>query len=134
MQGGVSSRAIYNWLWIFSLFFAKKNSNKIQKKIIKKILWNVLVRTLQCFWKKINIFLPTKTWINQPQKLLIIGPQFFFQYFLPAQNQHKSHILFHKNGSLRDFFFDPKYNNNSNESSNWAIRISYFWDMFSRAK
>ena len=27
-QGGVSSRAIHNWLWIFSLFVAKKNSKK----------------------------------------------------------------------------------------------------------
>ena len=44
-----------------------------------------------------------KTWKNQPQKLLIIGP-IFFQYCQPAQNQHKSHILFHKNGSLRDFY------------------------------
>ena len=32
-QGGVSSRAIHNWLWIFSLFFAKKNQTKLKKKI-----------------------------------------------------------------------------------------------------
>ena len=40
--------------------------------------------------------MPLKTWKNHPQKLLIIGPQFFFQYCQPAQNQPKSHFLFHK--------------------------------------
>ena len=28
----------------------------------------------------------------------------FFQYCHPPQNQPKSHILFHKNDSLRDFY------------------------------
>ena len=53
-QGGVSSRAIHNWLWIFSLFWAKiKIKIKINKKIIiKEILCNSLVRMLQCFFKK----------------------------------------------------------------------------------
>ena len=30
--------------------------------------------------------------------------KFFFQYSQPAQNQPKSHFLFHKNVSLRDFY------------------------------
>ena len=30
-QGSVSSRAIHNWLWIFSLFFATKKLKKIKK-------------------------------------------------------------------------------------------------------
>ena len=34
---------------------------------------------------------------NRPQT-------FFFQYCQPAKNQPKYHILFHKNGSLRDFY------------------------------
>ena len=38
------------------------------------------------------------------QKLLIIGPN-FFQYCQPAQNQPKSQILFHENGSQRDLCF-----------------------------
>jgi hypothetical protein len=41
-----------------------------------------------------------KTWKN----LLIIGPIFFIQCCQTAQNQHISHILIHKNGSLRDFY------------------------------
>ena len=52
------------------------------------------------FWKKVNIFLPTKTWKKRTQKLLMIGPQFFFQHYQPAQNQSKSH----KNSSLRDIY------------------------------
>ena len=36
--------------------------------------------------------------------MFIICPIFFFQYCQPAQNQPKSHILFHKNGSLEDFY------------------------------
>ena len=30
--------------------------------------------------------------------------QFFLKYCQPAQNQPKSHLLFHKNGSLHDFY------------------------------
>ena len=41
-----------------------------------------------------------------PSKLLIMGP-IFFQYCQPAQNQPKSHILIHKNVSLRDFYIMP---------------------------
>ena len=40
---------------------------------------------------------PSKVDHNRPTN-------FFFQYCQPAQNQPKSHILFHKNGSLRDFY------------------------------
>ena len=35
-----------------------------------------------------------------PQKLFRIGPNFFFR----IDNQPKSHVLFHKNGSLCDFY------------------------------
>ena len=31
-------------------------------------------------------------------------PNYFFQYCQPAKNRPKSHILFHKNGSMRDFY------------------------------
>ena len=37
-----------------------------------------------------------------PQKLLIISPNFFLQYCLPAQNQPKSQFLFQKNCSPRE--------------------------------
>ena len=39
-----------------------------------------------------------------PSKVAHNRPNFFFQYCQPAQNQPKSHILFHKNVSLRDFY------------------------------
>ena len=51
------------------------------------------------FLKKNLIFLPMKTWKNQTQKLLMIGPNFFFQQWQLAQNQPKSQFLFHKNCS-----------------------------------
>ena len=38
---------------------------------------------------------------EHPQKLLIIGPQFFFHYCQPAQKQPKFHFLFHKKSSCR---------------------------------
>ena len=39
-----------------------------------------------------------------PSKVAHNWPQFFFQYCQPAQNQPKSHFLFHKNVYLRDFY------------------------------
>ena len=69
-QGGVSSRAIHNWLWIFNLnIWAKKNK---ERKFIKKILCNFLVRKLQCFLKK---SLSIK---NTLSKVAHNQPNFFF--------------------------------------------------------
>ena len=56
--------------------------------------------------KKLSYFFAPENMKKQPQKLLIIGPQFLFQYCQPSQNQPKSHILFHKNVSLRDFYIN----------------------------
>ena len=62
------------------------------------------------FLKKMKLFFcPLKTWKNHLQNLLIIGPQYFFQYCQPAQNQPNSHFLFHKNVSLRDFYIITLY-------------------------
>jgi hypothetical protein len=47
--------------------------------------------------------LPLKTW-KRHSKVAYNRPPFFFQYCQPAQNQPKSHFLFHKNVSLRDFY------------------------------
>ena len=55
------------------------------------------------FLKEFKKKLTLKTRKNCPQKLLIIA-QFFFQYCHPAENQPKSHFLFHKNISPRDFY------------------------------
>ena len=44
-----------------------------------------------------------KTW-KTVLKSCSQSAQFFFQYCSPAQNQPKSYILFHKNGSLGDFY------------------------------
>ena len=64
--------------------------------------------TLQCARNNIskenlNKKIPPKTWKNHPQKLLIIGlcPQFFF---CTANISPKSHFLFHRNVSLRNFY------------------------------
>jgi hypothetical protein len=39
-----------------------------------------------------------------PTKVAHNRPKLFFQYCQTAQNQPKSYILIHKNGSLRDFY------------------------------
>ena len=44
-------------------------------------------------------------------------PKVIFQYCQPAQNQPKSHILFHKNGSLRDFYIMTALISNYNEKT-----------------
>ena len=41
---------------------------------------------------------------KSPSKVAHNRPQFFFQYCQSAQNQLKSHFLFHKNVSLRNFY------------------------------
>ena len=69
--------------------------------IIKEILCNFQVEATT-FRKKNSFFFDHKNMKKQPQKLLIIGSNLFFQYCQPAQNQPKSLILFYKNGSLCD--------------------------------
>ena len=95
VQGGFSSieqdKLIVN---IYQPIFSLK---KIQKKFpiylfIKETLCNFLVQMLQYFFLKQIYFLIMKTWKTP----LIIGPKFFFQYCQSAQNQPKSHVLFHK--------------------------------------
>ena len=70
-QGGISSRGIHIWLWIFCLFFPTKN---LKNKKIK----NKYQSTFQCgrhnvFFLKIT-FLLKKTWKNRPK----ISPNFIF--------------------------------------------------------
>ena len=79
-----------------------RNSKK--KKITKITLLNFSVRMLRYFLKKTKIFFAPESMKKYPQKLLIIGPPLFFQHCQPAQNLPKSHFLFHKNVSLRDFY------------------------------
>ena len=61
VQGGVSSGARHNWLWIFSLpILTQKKSDLFSKRYI-----------MQLFWADVNnwnIFLPMKTLENHPQK------------------------------------------------------------------
>ena len=54
-------------------------------------------------FKKKFLFRPWKHEKKNATKVAHNLPKFFFQYCQPAQNLPKSHILFHKNGSLRDF-------------------------------
>ena len=56
------------------------------------------------FRKILILVFPMKTSKKTSSKVAHNRPPFFFQYCQPAQNQPKSHILFHKNGSLRDFY------------------------------
>ena len=66
----------------------KKVFNFLRKRnmyLLNFIPCNFLVRTLQCFL--FFSFNPEILWINQPQKLLIIGPIFFF---FSNANQPKS--------------------------------------------
>jgi hypothetical protein len=65
---------------------------------------------MQFFFETLQTFFcPRKYEKNLSQKLLIISP-IIFQL---APNQPKSHTLFHKNGSLRDFYMmtlaTPRY-------------------------
>ena len=53
---------------------------------------------------KLNFFFAHENMKKLPSKVAHNWPKFFFQYCQPAQNQPKSHILFHKNGYLRDFY------------------------------
>ena len=55
-------------------------------------------------WKLSHIFMPVKTKKNTPSKVACFTAQFSFQYWQTAPNQPKFHILFHKNGSLCDFY------------------------------
>ena len=71
-QGGVCNRARHNWLWIFSLFWAKKNSK--EKKNIKEILCNFLLWTLQYLKKKFDPENMKKT----PSKVAHYRPKIFF--------------------------------------------------------
>ena len=57
------------------------------------------------FLKKFNIFFALKTWKNHPQKLLIIGPDFFLYWPAAAQTaqQQKSHTT--KSPLMQDWVF-----------------------------
>ena len=50
-------------------------------------------------------------------------PQFFFQYCQPAQNQPKSHFLFHKNASRCDFYIMTL----STDIKDWALKSCSSW-------
>ena len=63
------------------------------------------VMQLFSFFQKIILkMLPMKTLKNFPQKYKTLRPSPKFQYCQPAQNQPKSHILSHKNGSPWDLY------------------------------
>ena len=81
-------------------FSPEKNTSPPKK--ITFFLCNFSGQTLQSF-QIFFFFLSRKSWKNHSKKLLIIGPNFFFQYLQPAQIQPKSQFLFHKNPPPRDF-------------------------------
>jgi hypothetical protein len=55
------------------------------------------------FKEKLNFLFAPGTKKNELLKLLIIGPQFFFQYCQPAKNQPKISDIFHRNLPPCDF-------------------------------
>ena len=83
-------------------YFEPKKITK-NKIIIRYILCNFSVWTLQCLKKKLTFFCPRKH-EKKPSKVPQNRPNFFFQYCQPAQNQPRSQFLFHKNVSLRYFY------------------------------
>ena len=56
------------------------------------------------FLKKNHIFFAHENMKNPASKVAHNWPKFFFSVLPMAQNLPKSHILFHKNGFLRDFY------------------------------
>ena len=96
MQGGVFSRAKHNWLYIFSLFFGKKTKSKqnFYMRDIMQFFSSDATMFLEKFW---IYFCPWK-YEKPSSKVAHNRPKMFFSV-LP-----KSHILFHKNGSMRDFY------------------------------
>ena len=71
-QGGVSRRAIHNWLWIFSLFCQKKF------KKFNRYYAPFLCGRHNAFKKNLTFFLPTRTWKNPASKVAYNRPKFFF--------------------------------------------------------
>ena len=72
---------------------------------IKVILCNFSVRTLGYFQKNFKTFFCLPKHEKTALKSCSESAQaLFFQYCQPAQNLPKSHFLFHKNVSLRDFY------------------------------
>ena len=70
-------------------------------------------------------FLPMKTWKNRPQKLLIIGPNFFFS----TDIWPKSLFLFHKNCLPRDLLIMTLVLGRTVGSSCWSTHTfaSCYW-------
>ena len=95
LQGGVSIRAIHNWLRILTLFFAPQK--KSIEKFIKEMSWNFADTTMLLH------FFCSENMKKAAWKVNHNGP-YFFSVLPTGQNQPKSHILFQTNGSLRDFY------------------------------
>ena len=84
-RGGVSRRARNNWMWTCSLFWAKKNQTLFFKRDIMQLF--SADATIYIF---LNQFFAYENIKKHFQKLHTLRPKF--------------HILFHKNGSLCDFY------------------------------
>ena len=81
----------------YLVYFEPKRSDFFYKRYVMQLF--CADATIFFNW---NIFLPVKT-LETTLKAYFTA-QIFFQYCQPAQNLPKSHILFHKNSSLRDFY------------------------------
>ena len=69
---------------------------KIHKQISKIFFWFFITLPYVTFLCRRYNFLFLKTWKKHPQKLLIIGPELFFQYWPSCPNGPKTEILYHQ--------------------------------------
>ena len=103
----------------FSYIFTNNNYWLLHHYRFTKLLYEDLIRdpikALSSLYQKLE--LPIDAWSLKAAvrydfktlKLLIIAPQFSFQYCQPAQNQPNSHFLFHKNVPLHEFYIKRVY-------------------------
>ena len=121
-------------LRVFFMYQLAKNKDKLYKRDIMQLfsadpssIYNWGADDKMFSKKKFKQFLAHE---NRPQKLLMIGPPFFIQYYQPGLNQPKSQFLFNKNGSLCNFYimtlcgaFICIKNWKGTMSWNWALFI-----------
>ena len=95
-------KKVWGRLWAtfearFFMFSWAKNKFKICLTIFTFFLCNSLVRTLQYFQKKLNLFFVHENLKNGPQMLLIISPKLFFsQYWPDYPNQCRIDFSYYK--------------------------------------
>ena len=81
-------------------------------------------RTIQYLKNELNHFFAPENMKKPPSKVAHNRPSIFFQYSQPAQNQPKSHFLFHKNVSLHNFYTMTLLLTTDIHLGHWAVTLS----------